>query len=354
MRNIYDIISEQKSLVDINIASYDLVYISEEFDYLQEGVGETIKNAAKKIVEFIKNVIRKIKELISKVLNFFRNKKNQSENSDTDLKAAKNAAVKSGDGSEQHKEVAEEINRRKEEKRKSDSKGQEQRDKEAEDIQKKADEVNKKEDQRRKELEKNQKEYTKNKEEEANKRGEALEKSNLKVKMIPYAGLDKYKNLTDKYFNKLSFYVNKAGNPDSEVNDDMINEFLSVVFSGNGSPNKNPDIELSKRIILELNESDEEREIAVNKLAEIVKSYKDINSIGSYIYTMGQRATDDLDKLRIKFEKIANGGNESANKSVAGVNKLVSMTSSFVNTICTRVVKAHQAYMQVSNKIEGK
>ena len=81
MRNIYDIISEQKALVDINIATYDLNYVtsylieSREDYYIQEGIGEGIKNAANKVVEFIKNIIRKIKELIHKVVNWLTGKK---------------------------------------------------------------------------------------------------------------------------------------------------------------------------------------------------------------------------------------------------------------------------------------
>lgn len=81
MRNIYDIISEQKALVDINIATYDLNYAtsylieSREDYYIQEGIGEGIKNAANKVVEFIKNIIRKISELFKKVMNWLFGKK---------------------------------------------------------------------------------------------------------------------------------------------------------------------------------------------------------------------------------------------------------------------------------------
>ena len=62
MRNIYDIIEEQKALVEINIAKYDLDYVtnylseSSENYYLEEGLGEGIKNAANKVVEIIKKI----------------------------------------------------------------------------------------------------------------------------------------------------------------------------------------------------------------------------------------------------------------------------------------------------------
>ena len=74
MKNIYDIISEQKAIVDVNISSYDLGYTIKSLDndnfYLSEGVGENIKNAIDKIIAFAKNMISKIKELIARVIRY--------------------------------------------------------------------------------------------------------------------------------------------------------------------------------------------------------------------------------------------------------------------------------------------
>lgn len=81
MRNIYDIIAEQKALVDINISKYDLDYVtnylseSSENYYLEEGLGEGIKNAANKVVEIIKKIINKIKEMFNKIINWLTGKK---------------------------------------------------------------------------------------------------------------------------------------------------------------------------------------------------------------------------------------------------------------------------------------
>ncbi len=73
MKNIYDIIAEQKAVVDVNIADYDLSMTIGNFNnYIQESFGESIKKAAKKVVEFIKKIIAKIKELVGKVLSYFR------------------------------------------------------------------------------------------------------------------------------------------------------------------------------------------------------------------------------------------------------------------------------------------
>jgi hypothetical protein len=86
MRNIYDIISEQRLMVEVNFASYDLEYTVEHFqqnDYLQEGVGESLKNAGKKVVEFIKNIINKIRTFIGKIIGYFK----KSDNTEDKLNA---------------------------------------------------------------------------------------------------------------------------------------------------------------------------------------------------------------------------------------------------------------------------
>lgn len=72
MRNIYDIISEQRLMVEVNFASYDLKYTVEHFqqnDYLQEGVGESLKKAWETIKKWFINIINKIKSFFSKTKN---------------------------------------------------------------------------------------------------------------------------------------------------------------------------------------------------------------------------------------------------------------------------------------------
>ena len=74
MRNIYEIISEQKAIVDVNIANYDLMYTTNLFvkenEYIQEGFGDKVKSIVKSVVEFIKSLIVKIREFVSKLFNF--------------------------------------------------------------------------------------------------------------------------------------------------------------------------------------------------------------------------------------------------------------------------------------------
>ena len=86
MRNIYDIIAEQKSMVDINLLSLELKYISEDYEIIQEGLGEGIKKIINSIVEFIKKMIRKVKEFISKITGYFRNDKDYVKDADARIK----------------------------------------------------------------------------------------------------------------------------------------------------------------------------------------------------------------------------------------------------------------------------
>lgn len=68
MRNIYEIIEEQKHMADVNIAFYELEHINESYIYLTEGSGGGI---VKKVIDFIKTIMRKIKELVQKVISLF-------------------------------------------------------------------------------------------------------------------------------------------------------------------------------------------------------------------------------------------------------------------------------------------
>lgn len=102
MRNIYDIITEQKALIDVKFASHDLEYTVNYFAnnqdtyYLQEGFGESIKNFVKKVIEFIKSIINKIRELVRKFISFFTKSKSNSLEDELNAKIA--AANSSGGG----------------------------------------------------------------------------------------------------------------------------------------------------------------------------------------------------------------------------------------------------------------
>ena len=106
MRNIYDIIREQKVLVDLNIMKYDryhtndFIIANEQTLYVQEGFGEKVSKAVKKVIEFIKNVIKKIGEIVKRVFNYFRGESNVVKDAEEDIKTINKLAAEKESGVE--------------------------------------------------------------------------------------------------------------------------------------------------------------------------------------------------------------------------------------------------------------
>ena len=86
MKNIYSIIESQRSIAEINVASYELTYNCQflDVDFVQEGFGDSVKKFVKKVIEFIKKIINSIKELFKKLLGLFT--KGSSEDANLDKK----------------------------------------------------------------------------------------------------------------------------------------------------------------------------------------------------------------------------------------------------------------------------
>ncbi len=106
MRNIYDIIREQKVLVDLNIMKYDRYYTNdfvianEQTLYIQEGFGEKVSKTVKKVIEFIKNIIKKIGEIVKRVFDYFRGESNVVKDAEDDIKTINKLAAEKEAGVE--------------------------------------------------------------------------------------------------------------------------------------------------------------------------------------------------------------------------------------------------------------
>lgn len=90
MKNIYDIIKEQKIIIDMNIIRYDMEYTNNQFlinesFIVQEGI-EGIKKGLAKIVEIIKKCINNIKEIILKIFGFFKKEPDIIKEASDDIK----------------------------------------------------------------------------------------------------------------------------------------------------------------------------------------------------------------------------------------------------------------------------
>lgn len=75
IKNINDIIATAKSDIDLNISFYEFNYVLENVNYIQESVGESLKNLWEKVKKWFSDLMRSIK-------NFFSSSKSYNKNVD--------------------------------------------------------------------------------------------------------------------------------------------------------------------------------------------------------------------------------------------------------------------------------
>lgn len=367
MRNIYDIITEQKIVIDINMSSYDMEYtinqLYEQCDLycVQEGVGEGIKNVANKIIEFIKSIIRKIRELIQKVINFFAAKKDVVKKMDKEIQDVIND-IKPGPGGiaavDKMKKAADEqaawtaqVKKEQEEKKAAYKKAEKEM-KEKEDAAKR-----KHEDEERAMKEKDRNEKLK----KANNTYEVLKNSKTRVQVTHFVGIQKKMDLSNKFFNAVQTtakeFVEKGN-----VNDAAFKNFvLDRAFRGRGgvgfSSSEEQSKSLKRRIELELGEDGEtprEREVSI--IADVVYDYLNEGSqIISYISSQGKVAEDNLNKLIKMLEQMRNQSVTSreemeTQQKMNMVKMASSLIAEFVNVMCMNITNCYNVSLKIADK----
>lgn len=330
MKNIYDIISEQKYVVDVNIASYDLEYVATCFnknEYLQEGVGETVKNVAKKVIEFIETMIRKIKELVKKIINYILGKR--------------------GNG---YQKAMQQV--------KSNSKPN--------------DEAKNKEEQ-----------STANSggsttDNASNSNGNVYDKNMFKgvdmnslsiqdifkgslrtVSIIKYAPFEKKAELGNDFLDSVNVVVrNYAENENANsIKDVFIKSIEKTCFKGAGSfkTNKDRNLTIAQRARLELGESEEPVEMKVKDIdMDVFMSYcgtdtpdGDRNAeLKAFFDKMDKESTMYLNKLKSRLQSV---GSDDA--SIGRVEQVISMVGSFVNFLMTDVFKAYNTLDKLAQQV---
>ena len=328
--NIYDIISEQKYVVDVNIASYDLEYVTTCFnknEYLQEGVGETAKNVAKKVIEFIETMIKKIKELVKKIINYILGKR--------------------GNG---YQKAMQQV--------KSNSKPNDE---------------------------------TKNKEEQptansggsttdntSNSNGNVYDKNMFKgvdksklniqdifkgslrtVRIIKYVPFEKKAELGKDFLNAVNVVVrNYAENENAnDIREVFIKAIEKTCFKGAGSfkTNKDKNLSIAQRARLELGESEEPVEMKVKDIdMNVFLSYcgtdepdGDRNAeLKAFFDEMDKESTLYLNKLKSRLQSV---GSDEA--SIGRVERIISMVGSFVNFLMTDVFKAYNTLDKLAQQV---
>lgn len=371
MRNIYDIITEQKIVIDINMSSYDMEYtinqLYEQCDlyYVQEGIGEGIKNVANKIIEFIKSIIRKIRELIQKVINFFTDKKDVVKKMDKQIQDANNGIKPNDQGSpegsaavDKAKKAADEQAARTAQVKKEYEEKKAAREKaEREEKEKEAAEKRKREDEERTKKEKERNEKLK----KANNIYEVLKNSKTKVQVTHFVGIQKKMDLSNNFFKAVQTTAKEFAEK-GNVNDVAFKNFvLDRAFRGRGGVGFSGSAEQAKslknRIELELGEDGEtprEREVSI--IADVVYDYlNEASQIISYISSQGKVAEDNLGKLIKMLEQMRNQSVTSRDEmetqqKMNMVKMASSMIAEFVNVMCMNITNCYNVSLKIADK----
>ena len=110
MRNIYDIIEENKNSAYMTVEFYEIAYLSEQLsnidgmEYVQEGVGGAIKKGVTAVVNVIKALIKKIKEIVGKIVGFFTKADDEVSNLEKKIQDANDGKNSDDEPKEEKKE----------------------------------------------------------------------------------------------------------------------------------------------------------------------------------------------------------------------------------------------------------
>lgn len=363
MRNIYDIIAEQKLITDINIYQYEMNYINECFladnEYIEEGIGESIKNIAHKVIEFIKKIINGIKEMARKLINWILGRKDTVKKMNDEIAEANAAA---GGGSSDNNEKNEDLKKKKDDLEEIRDRIKKNREDLEKQLRKNEAEAERKKRAREKEEHKKENERRDNIKKSYKKLDDihaVLKECKSKVNMVPFTKLDNKVNLAKKFFANMERVSKELVSKNIISDDILIREVIDKTFTGPGSfdSNNGSAMEIGKRINLELVESGEDSiETYISVHADKIYEYisKGDEAV-KYIQGQEKTATNNLNKLLHYVEQISSGNQLAGNN--ADINKRINMIraasaaiSEFVSAICKSIVKS----INVSTTIAAK
>lgn len=357
MRNIYDIIAEQKTLIDVNMAHYDLKYTVDHFfinDYIQEGIGESLKNLAVKVIEFIRSLISKIGSLIKRMIDFLFGKKDRR--SVEDLKNAKIKGSEKDDIDkkiEKDKETLDDLKKQKDE---------------LKDVNKKLNTDKEKQQEKQSTEGMYDKNIHKGKEPADVAKLSLLFKGSLRTaNMVKYVGFDKKEAIMTQFLNTIySTSERYLGGEAGGIPGDQFAKLLTnKLFKGAGSYAKNKDnISMEERILLELGESKEKVAIKVREIPiNVPLSYKEADAshgggvknkgkgLAKFLKEAGDNAEKSLIKLEKKCEELQRGGENVDQVAFSHIQKAATLVSSFTNAITTNVFKAFNDFASLESQV---
>ena len=313
MRNIYDIIAEQKAIVNVNLSKYDLDYtishMANNEYYMQEALGENVKNAINKVIEFIKTIAAKIRDLVKKMIDFLLGRKS-SVPLDNINEAIGEGGVQGGKSSDVY-------------------------------------DTN---------IHKGKKSITMR---------DIFAGSLRTVNMIKYVDFKVKEGITDTFINAVNstvgnhlstFFVEKY----KDENKQLLKAVKRACFKGKGSYKAVPEANMSDRVALEIGEPKEAVPIKVKDIPmNVVESYisSDIDKGGDgdnggkgltrYLNNAQEHTIKQLDQLKRQLEGARNGGAEINQGNISQVEQLITMVSSFISAMTSNVFKAYNAFFTV-------
>lgn len=313
MRNIYDIIVEQKAIVDVNIAKYDLDYTISQLAnndyYMQEALGESVQNAINKVIEFIKTVAAKIRDLVKKMIDFLLGRK-----SSVPLDAINNAVGE--DGAQGKSSDVYDTN-----------------------------------------IHKGKKNFS---------MADVFAGSLRTVNMIKFADFKTKESVTDTFINAInsvagnhltSFFADKY----KKENGQLLKAAKRACFKGKGSYKTLSEASMADRIALEVGEPKEAQPIKVKDIPmNVVESYiaGDIDKGGDgksgggkgitrFLNETQNHSIKQLEQLKSQLEGARNGGAEIDQGNISQVEQLITMVSSFISAMTSSIFKAYNAFFTV-------
>lgn len=332
MRNIYDIINEQKSEIDSKIISYELDFFNMRYinnQYIQEGFGDNIKETGKKVIEFIKTVIAKIKEMVRKMIDFLIGKNSPSKRADALQKQIDEDLKNLRDKNERIRKMAQDVDNEvkyttTEIKYSWEFKGSEKAPKgtyyddkmfEGQDLTKLDTE-------------------------------DYLKASKRTVNMMKYIHFNEKKEITKNFMDAVYATTGNYLQDYNVVNDLFVKSIEKTCFKGAGKRAKGS---LIDRLKLELNEGSEPEQVKISEINyNIMVSYLNEDEINKFLKTVDNTATKSLNDLKSKLEKLQNSGNsEVSQKDFNNVQQVVNMVSMFMQYITSNVVKAHEVFTAI-------
>ena len=334
MRNIYDIITEQKMIVDIQLNSYELFYLTnyitenQEFQYIEEGISDI----GKKVIEFIKTLLNKIRELISKVINFFRKSGNKEQelnnrisqaNGDKPVENVKEPQTTSSTNSNNGDNIKDHV--------KSTLKNK------GVDIKDEKSEPQKKEN----------KPDTKKTPKKVKNIDELLHESKQKVVIHRYSGLQEKMQLAVNFINNVSKCLNECNNKGVTNSQVFVDLVIDKTFRGAGDPMNHPNIPLPERIRLELGEGqdDETGEYHISAIADITLEY--LRGKDDAIRLLQETQSKAEKELKNLEKQVINGDEKKINMLKNAAN----MIGIMANVTSVSVLKAYKDHAAIAEKV---